>query len=213
MEKKHQVHNLIILDESGSMSSVKKVTIDGFNELVQTAKGIEQQFTDQQHFITLISFNGMGNKIIHFLDPVDKLQEINSQVYNPNASTPLYDAMGFGITKLEQFLQDKTEFNVLVTVFTDGEENASREYSGKTIKAMIEKLQMHNWTFTYIGTDHDVEKFAESLSIRNVMHFNKSEAGINEYFTREKEARIAYSRKISRREETNGDFYKPETSE
>ena len=43
MEKKHQVHNLIILDESGSMSSIKETIIRGFNELVQTIKGIEKQ--------------------------------------------------------------------------------------------------------------------------------------------------------------------------
>jgi Mg-chelatase subunit ChlD len=213
METKHQVHNLIILDESGSMSSIKKVTIDGFNELVQTAKGIEQQFTDQQHFITLISFNGMGNKVIHFVDPVDKLQEINSSSYHPNASTPLYDAMGFGISKLQHFLQGKSEFNVLVTIFTDGEENASQEYTRNTIKSIIERLKLENWTFTYIGTDHDIEKFADSLSINNRMHFSKSEEGVNEMFKLEREARIAYSRKISRKENTNEDYYKPETSE
>ncbi|MBP1673555.1 MAG: hypothetical protein H6Q25_1370 [Bacteroidetes bacterium] len=33
MEKKHQMHNLIILDESGSMISIKETIIRGFNEL------------------------------------------------------------------------------------------------------------------------------------------------------------------------------------
>ena len=40
METKHQVHNLILLDESGSMTSIKNTIIQGFNELVQTVKGI-----------------------------------------------------------------------------------------------------------------------------------------------------------------------------
>jgi nucleoside-triphosphatase THEP1 len=47
MEKKHQVHNLIILDESGSMEPIKKTIIQGFNELVQTIQGIEKQFPEQ----------------------------------------------------------------------------------------------------------------------------------------------------------------------
>jgi len=36
MEPKQKVYNLIILDESGSMHSIKKPTISGFNEVVQT---------------------------------------------------------------------------------------------------------------------------------------------------------------------------------
>ena len=50
MEKKHQVHNLIILDESGSMESIKEPIISGFNELVQTIKGIEKDFPEAGAF-------------------------------------------------------------------------------------------------------------------------------------------------------------------
>ena len=49
MQKKHEVHNLIILDESGSMDSIKKNIIQGFNEIVQTVKGIEKEFSEQEH--------------------------------------------------------------------------------------------------------------------------------------------------------------------
>ena len=66
MENKHQVHNLIILDESGSMNSVKKATIQGFNETVQTIKGIEKKYPEQEHFISLITFNGITQKLLHF---------------------------------------------------------------------------------------------------------------------------------------------------
>ena len=38
MEKKHQVHNLIILDESGSMESIKSTIIQGFNEIGVSGK-------------------------------------------------------------------------------------------------------------------------------------------------------------------------------
>ena len=83
MEKKHQVHNLIILDESGSMSSIKPLIISGFNELVQSIKGIEEQFPEQEHLITMVSFNDMNNKILHFIDPVSRLDVINDRTYNP----------------------------------------------------------------------------------------------------------------------------------
>ena len=67
METKHQVHNLIILDESGSMESIKKTIIEGFNEIVQTVKGIEKAFPEQEHFISLVTFNGRGQKLLHFI--------------------------------------------------------------------------------------------------------------------------------------------------
>ncbi|MEO6682121.1 MAG: hypothetical protein ABIN48_04785 [Ginsengibacter sp.] len=74
MGEKHQVHNLIILDESGSMQSIKTTIIQGFNEIVQTVKGIEKEFPEQEHFISLLSFNGFGNKLLHFIDPVKNLE-------------------------------------------------------------------------------------------------------------------------------------------
>lgn len=196
MEKKHQVHNLIILDESGSMSSIQNSIIRGFNELVQSIKGIEQQFPEQEHFISFISFNNLGNKVLHFMDPVSQLNEINSKTYTPNACTPLYDAIGFSINKLKHTLKEQTDYNVLVTIMTDGEENASREYSGISVKALIDELKKNNWTFTYIGTDHDIEKAASSLSIDHTMAFEKNEQHIKAMFLKDRVARSKFSQSL-----------------
>lgn len=109
MQKKQQVHNLIILDESGSMHSIKNNIVQGFNELVQTIKGIQEHFPEQEHYISFISFNGLGQKMLHFMDPASKLEEIDSQRYQPNSNTPLYDAMGFAINKLRYALEGKED--------------------------------------------------------------------------------------------------------
>jgi len=210
MDKKHQVHNLIILDESGSMDSIKNNIIQGFNEIVQTVKGIEKEFPEQEHFISLISFNGLGQKLLHFIDPVSKLEQIDEKRYQPSASTPLYDAMGFGLTKLRQVLESQTNYNVLVTILTDGEENASKEYAGKDIRKLIEELKLNRWTFTYIGADHDVENFAMSLSINNTMSFEKNADDIAFMFTKERSARSRYSQKIQANEATDSGFYEKE---
>ncbi len=207
MEKKHQVHNLIILDESGSMSSIKNTIIQGFNELVQTIKGIEKQFPEQEHFVSFVSFNSLGQKLLHFIDPASKLEQIDDKSYNPDAMTPLFDAMGFSINKLKQSLQGQTDYNVLVTVLTDGEENDSKEFSGNDIKKLVEELKQNRWTFTYIGTDHDVEKIAISLSINNTMVFEKNEADIKKMFAREQNARANYSNKIRFNEDTTSNYF------
>jgi len=207
METKHQVHNLIILDESGSMESIKKTIIQGFNEIVQTVKGIEKEFPEQEHFISLVTFNGFGNKILHFIDPASKLEQIDEKRYQPNASTPLYDAMGFSFAKLRQVVENLTDYNVLVTILTDGEENASKEYTGVAIKKLIEELKLKRWTFTYIGADHDVEKFAASISITNTIHFEKNEANMKAMFVKENSSRANYSQKIREKKDTSDDFY------
>lgn len=207
MEKKHQVHNLIILDESGSMESIKTTIIKGFNELVQTIQGIEKQFPEQEHFISFVSFNGLGQKLLHFIDPVSELKQIDSKSYKPEASTPLFDAMGFGINKLKQSLEGAKDYNVLVTILTDGEENSSKEFSGNDIKNLVEELKQDRWTFTYIGTDHDVEKIAISLSINNTMVFEKNEADIQRMFVKERSSRMRYSERISRNEDTSSNYF------
>jgi uncharacterized protein YegL len=207
MEKKHQVHNLIILDESGSMEPIKTTIIQGFNELVQTIEGIERQFPEQEHFISFISFNGLGQKLLHFIDPVSKLKQIDDKTYQPDATTPLFDAMGFSINKLKHSLQGQTDYNVLVTILTDGEENASKEYSGNNIKILVEELKQNRWTFTYIGTDHDVEKIANSLSINNTMIFEKNDADIKRMFMKEHSARFKYSEKIRLDEDTSSNYF------
>lgn len=207
METKHKVHNLIILDESGSMGSIKKTIIQGFNEIVQTVKGIEKEYPEQEHLISMVTFNGLGRKTLHFADPVAKLEMIDDSRYQPDADTPVYDAIGFACTKLRRVLGNSTDYNVLVTILTDGEENASKEYNGTAIKNLIGELKNNNWTFTYIGTDHDVEKFAMSISIENTATFSKDEAGIKAMVARESEARSNYSKNIREKKDTKGGFY------
>lgn len=207
MQQKHQVHNLIILDESGSMETIKTETIQGFNEIVQTIKGVEVQYPEQEHFISLVSFNGLGQKTHLWKAPVAKLLQLEAATYKPDASTPLFDAIGISLSKLSTELSDVEDCNVLVTIFTDGEENASVEYSSHLIKKMVEYLKTKRWTFTYIGTDHDVDRMANALAITNVMKFEKDAESMNALFHKEKMARASYSLKIRTRKDTTDDFY------
>lgn len=207
MKNRHQVHHLIILDESGSMSSIKPQIISGFNELVQSIKEIEGQFPEQEHFISMVSFNTISNKTLHFVDHINKLDTINDSTYTPASLTPLYDAMGFSISKLKHYLEGKDNYDVLVTVLTDGEENASKEYTGSAIKKLVDDLKQQNWTFTYIGADHDVEAMASRMNIFNTMSFDKNERDIKRMFMRESKSRVKYSLGIRNGDLDKSDFY------
>lgn len=207
MNSIHIVHNLIILDESGSMHSIKILTIQGFNEIAQTIKSVVAQFPRQAHFISQVSFNCLGQKTLLWKEPVSRLHQLDIANYWPSASTPLFDAIGYSTTRLDCELQGVELYNVLVTIFTDRAEKASVEFSGLAIKLLIEGLKAKNWTFTYIGTYHEVEELAVSISINNVMKFEKTESGIKNLILKDANARRSYSQKIRAGQDTKKDFY------
>ena len=214
MKQEQIVHNLVILDESGSMDSIKEHVIKSFNEIVSTMKHLEGEYPEQRHFISMVSFNGGGIRQMHWKDEVASIKQINAKNYNPNFSTPLFDAMGFSITELKRELAEATgKVNVLVTIFTDGEENASREFNGAQIKALVDELGPMGWTFTYIGTDHDVYSVSMELNIHNVMSFDKSEAGIDQMLAKEKRARMKYSSDLSHNIQEADSYYEEPPAE
>jgi hypothetical protein len=205
--KKHKVYNLIILDESGSMHSIKDMIISGFNEVVQTVKSVAKQFPEQEHYISLISFNSLKLKTHHDCELFTQLDEINGTNYKPNSTTPLFDAMGYGINHLREKIKEENNCNVLVTILTDGLENASKEYDKMAIKALVEEMEEKKWTFTYIGTDHKVEEFATSIAIKNTINFKKSKGGLKQVFDQERHARYKYSENIRNNFSTKRGFY------
>jgi len=192
MEHNLKFFNLIILDESGSMNAVKRPTIEGFNETVQTIKGTQQQHPEEEHYVTLVSFNGLGIKTLISNEPVAAMNEIDIDHYLPSANTPLYDAMGFACQRLRTQLELIKNYRVVVTVFTDGYENSSKEFTGKAIKQLVEELKKQHWEFTYIGANHDVNAFAQSISIDNTMQFESNAESVSNILAEERSARIQH---------------------
>lgn len=175
---KVKVFNLIILDESGSMQSIHKPAIDGLNETLQTIQSAQETHNElQEHFVTLVFFNSNGIRTITENKPIGHIEMLKMRDYMPNAGTPLYDTMGITLSKLRYQLDEKEKNQVLVTIITDGEENASKEYSGKMIKNLVCDLKEIGWVFAYIGANQDVDEVADSMSIDNRMCFEASYAG------------------------------------
>jgi len=193
-EKKHQVHNLIILDESGSMASIKSAVINGFNETLKNIKQIESENPDQEHFVTFLTFEGQRFSYIPFVEPASRLQELNRSNYNPGGMTPLYDAIGMSCNRLKAHLADNDMHSVIVTILTDGEENASREFTQQQIRALIENLQAGKWVFSYIGTEHDVTRVAGSLSIHATLTFTKNADDMERMFAKDRMSKRAFNR-------------------
>ena len=194
---KTQIYNLIILDKSGSMGSIAKAAISGFNETVDGIRSAQDRFNDtQEHFVSLMIFCNCEKRMVYDKVPVAEVKELTSNDYRPCCGTPLYDAMGLSINALYKDIKDKEDATAVVTIITDGLENASREYSGAAIKALVERMKDdEGWNFAYIGTNQDVKATSASLSIENQMAFRDDEAGMTEAWEKERKSRtMMYSR-------------------
>ncbi|MBE6310268.1 MAG: VWA domain-containing protein [Bacteroidales bacterium] len=187
---KTRIFNLIIIDESGSMEYIKHQAISGLNETIQTIRKAQTDFPDQEHFVSLVSFNSECIKTIHDCIPASSINEIDAEKYCPNYGTPLFDAMGFSINKLRQHVAPDNK--VLVTIITDGYENTSREYDNKAIKALVENLKTNGWVFTYIGANQDAINFAKGISINNALNFEASDEGTKAMFMKESKSRMKF---------------------
>ena len=190
--KTKRVFNLIIVDESGSMSIIRKQAFAGMNETLQTVRQMQKKFPEQEQRVTLVTFDSEHTTWHYDNKPALSTKNLEWRAYNPSAATPLYDAMGKAISKVNAQIGE--DDHVLVTVITDGEENSSEEWTLKMIRTMIEKLKKQNWTFTLIGTDNlDVENMAHSFAIEDHLKFHQDEAGTLEMFARERRSRVRFN--------------------
>lgn len=186
-----KIFNLILLDESGSMSLIEKAAVGGINETLQSIRQAQQQHPDQEHFVTLISFHGGSYTMKYDRTPATDTKDLER--YYPSGSTPLFDAMGRSITDLKQHVTDDDA--VLVTIITDGEENSSVDYGGQAIKQMVSEMRERGWVFSYIGTNQDVDAVADQLGIRSRMQYDYSDAGMQEAMREERKQRmVMYNR-------------------
>jgi Mg-chelatase subunit ChlD len=210
--KTKRVFNLIIVDESGSMSIIRKQAFAGMNETLQTVRQMQEKFPDQEQHISLVTFDTSHTTWHYDNTPASDTKNLDWKAYNPGGGTPLYDAMGSAISKVNAQIADGD--NVLVTVITDGEENSSQEWTLKMIRTMIEKLKKQKWTFTLIGTDNlDVETMAQSFAIEEHMEFQQTETGTRAMFARERRSRERYNCCVAEDAPMpTGSFFKEEKS-
>lgn len=172
---KQRVFNLIVLDASGSMSSIEKEAIGAVNETIQTIRNAQKKNEEQEHFFSLVVFNSDEVKTVYDCVEVDKIEELTSAQYSPSSCTPLYDAMGNALTALQKKVADNDK--VLVTIVTDGYENASVEYNSTSINALVDSLKKKDWLFAYVGANQDAKAVGRSLGIHSTLNFAATPSG------------------------------------
>ena len=194
METKN-IYNLIILDESGSMSAIERQAVSAMNETFAGIRKAQKTNPEQNYFVSLVVFEGDGVKGVRTVRdrvPVENIKDIRPEEYNPGACTPLYDAMGLAINNLSNVTKQGDP--VLVTIITDGMENSSTEYSGRAVKELVSRKRESGWTFAYIGANQDAVEVARDLHINNALNFEADEDGMEMMSAKLSKATIRFAK-------------------
>ena len=196
---KAHIYNLIIVDESGSMSQLREATLSGVNETIGTIRAAQKEFAEtQRHWLTLVTFDSGGNRMdVRTMIDCAPIEDVGDfQNYWPSGCTPLYDAMGQSLTDLKQRIQGDADATGVVTVLTDGLENASHEWNAGMVRKLIDELKELGWSFSYMGSAHNVKEVSDLLSIENVVEFTHDAMGTGTTWMRESSAKHAYYDKM-----------------
>ena len=156
---------VFILDRSGSMASLTKDTIGGFNSMIE-----KQKKEDGECLLSLLLFDNLS-EVIYDRVNIKDVPLLTEKEYYPRGSTALIDALGGAIHHIgnihkyarSEDVPEKTMF----VITTDGMENSSHIYSSDKVKAMIEKeREKYGWEFLFLGANIDAVETARRYGIR-----------------------------------------------
>ncbi len=149
-----------LLDRTGSMDLVKADTIKAFNaylkELKKDAKGIE---------FTLIQFDAISVDKLYVRHPLKKVRKLTDATFVPRDMTPLIDASVKTIKAVEKQVKGE-DIKVVICILTDGQENASTEYTWKDLSTLIAKKRKKGWQFNFMGAGIDAYDQGARMGVR-----------------------------------------------
>lgn len=157
-------HISVVLDRSGSMSSIMTDTIGGFNQFLKDQKAVKSKAT-----FSLLQFDTEFQEDYIGKD-IQEVPELTDKTFVPRGMTALLDAIGHTINKTGEWLKNIPEAirpgKVVFVILTDGAENSSHEFSKSQIFDMIKKqTDVFKWGFVFLGANQDAIQEAHGLGI------------------------------------------------
>ena len=192
--KKDYTHILIVLDASGSMSSIQDDIKGSFNEFLK-----KQREEPGKTVFDLYQFSDEAKRIVRSAD-LAKFHDDLMAKYDCSGCTALNDAVCTAIDTVGHEFAGMPEAerpeHVLCVIITDGMENASREFTAKDVKDRIRRQQdVYQWDFQFLAANQDAFATGESIGINrdSCMNFVADKAGVgvmcNMLYSRAKDVR------------------------
>lgn len=184
---------IFILDRSGSMASLVKDTIGGFNSFVE-----EQKALPGEALLTTILFDHQY-EVLHDAVNIRDVKPITEKEYNARGMTALLDALGRTINTVGSRLSLTPEpyrpGKVLVVITTDGQENSSAEFDFTKIKEMVKlQTETYKWQFLFLGANIDSFAVADSMGIGKsfTSNYSANDKGTQSLYTAVNMATTSY---------------------
>ena len=155
----------VILDRTGSMAACRDATVTGFNEFLhqQQADPNGEAWLSLTLFDKPLDQNDIEQRFS--AQPIAEIPDLGTSgnPYEPRGMTPLYDAIGATIRATEAI--DGQYDRVLFVIQTDGEENASSEWSRQQIFDLITKKRADGWAFAFFGADQNAYTASAQIGV------------------------------------------------
>lgn len=160
-------HVTVVLDRSGSMSSIASDVIGGHNRFVQDQKNAPGDCT-----FSLIQFDTVSMDWVYRAEPIAHVGTLGPETFQPRGGTPLYDALAHAIIYTGDYLKAIPEARrpgkVVFVVITDGLENSSRQFSQTQVRDMIRhQTEAYKWEFVFLGANIDSYAVAGNLGVQS----------------------------------------------
>lgn len=204
--EKKVVHNIAIIDSSGSMGGniFKSKWASAANFVNKEMVEYKNQDLVDVVFSTVIFSNSTNINILQWRADVPRLVNLTFDYLGNN--TALNDAI---VKTLNKVLEDNREEQVLVKIFTDGRENGSRYANERNVKKVISTCMEKGYTITFSGTEHDV-KVAQNLygiDESNTFVHQNTPKSIDKYAAETVETTNAYFKAVAKGENVTRGFY------
>ena len=176
---------VVIIDKSGSMSSLTNDTIGGYNGFLE-----EQIKNEIQANVNVLFFN-TKKTWFQTNTPIKEAKRLDRDNYKAEGGTALNDA----VARAYYFLEHKNPEKAIVVIITDGVENASEEIKPNVIKGMLSKLQQKEYRIVYLAANQDAFATGNSLGIDSqcVANISGSGVGIRSAYAAASNATLSYA--------------------
>ena len=179
------VHLYVLLDRSGSMSAMAEQVVAGFNRLLA-----DQQADGSDARMTLVQFDDADpQEVVVDAVPIAEVVPLRYGAFEPRGTTPLLDATGRLIGRAGARVADRVAAGlppeqVLVVTITDGEENASAEFTRARVVELVRAKEAEGWSFVFLGAGLDAYAEAGGLGYdsRSVQSFAPDGTGADVAF-------------------------------
>ena len=191
--KKNTVHYVLLLDKSGSMSGIEKVTISGANDVIKTI----QEESKEHNLNATLTFSTFDDNLHNHLkfEEISKVGSI-AKYYNADGGT----AIGKSIIETLKDFSPPANDRVCFILFTDGQDGCYRDGE---VNEIISMLPVNKYTFVYIGPGY-IERSAKSLGFRSCTSYETTTSGTRAVFSKIARAMKNYIDRVA--ENFNADF-------